>query len=109
MKTAAALAAALLFGSAARAQVVRPTLPLPEVTRSHSDQFVVFGSESVTLPSRFPGIATNLNFIALEPTLLAVSCERIKGVLARRLGAGPAWTGRIYLVLRPAQSADESI
>ncbi len=101
-----ALAAALAVASTAKAQVLPGARP---VTRSHSDQFVVFGSESVTLRSRFPGIATNINFIALEPTLLAVSCERIKDALYRRLGAGSAWRGKIFVRLRPAEASDEPI
>src|ERR1051325_4065361 len=102
MKIPAAFAALLALGSIAAAQIA-PGLNLKPVTRSHSDQFVVFGAESVSLPSRFPGVATNINFIALQPTLLAVSCERIKEALGRRLGVGPLWRGKIYLSLRPAQ------
>ncbi|MEY2466294.1 MAG: hypothetical protein QOD03_815, partial [Verrucomicrobiota bacterium] len=112
MKTTVAIALALAaISSAAAAQFptgVATNLNLT-VTRSRSGQFVVFGGSSTTLAARFPGVATNLDFIALEPTLLAVSCERIKESLYRELNAPASWQGRIILKPHEAFSANESI
>jgi hypothetical protein len=45
----------------------------------------------------------------LEPTLATVSCERIKQILTRELGATAPWRGHIYVVLHPARGAGDSI
>jgi hypothetical protein len=63
-----------------------------------------------------PEIATNTDFVRLEPALLAVSAERIKESLRRELnrefktpGVNAPPHGKIFLVLHPAQSTDEDI
>jgi hypothetical protein len=77
--------------------------------RSLSGQFIVYGSQqSSTIP--IPGrLSANTNLVRLEPTLLAVSCERIKQALLGELGAPDQWRGRIHLVLHPVQNPDETI
>ena len=61
------------------------------------------------LSPRSLGLETNQNFIELEPILLPVSCDRIKRILCRQLGADTAWRGRIYLGLHPVYSTDDPI
>ena len=96
----------------ARAQV---SFPGPEATRSVSGQFVISGRVGSRLAA-MPEIATNIDFVRLEPALLAVSAERFREALVRELNpelrgwnsAAPV-RGRIYLVLHPAQSPDETV
>jgi len=107
MKKFSAIVLVLALWSAAGAQSFPGGASM---THSVSGQFVVVGAESATLPARFPGIATNLNFIALEPTLLAVSCERIKDCLNRQLRiTGGGWRGKIYLNLREARGPEDQV
>ncbi len=91
------------------------SFPGPRATRSVSGEFIVAGQAGSRLAAR-PDIATNANFVRLEPALLAVSAERFKEALERELN--PEWGGlnpvgmpygKIYLVLHPAQSSDETV
>ena len=91
--------------------------PFPDTgaTRSVSGQFLVTGSTGSRLAA-LPRIATNASFIRLEPALLAVSAERFKESLGRKLNpelqglkAIAAPRGEIIFVLHPAQSADETV
>lgn len=101
-----------VFYSQAHAQV---SFPGPNVTRSVSGQFIITGTASSRLAAT-PAIATNADFVRLEPALLAVSAERIRETLNRELnperrGLNPVTPPRakIYLVLHQAQSADETV
>src|ERR1035438_10299904 len=69
--------------------------------RSHSGQFVVYAGRPAPPPLPVANLATNQNFVRLEPTLAAVSCERIKQLLMRELSASAPWRGHIYMVLHP--------
>ena len=77
--------------------------------RSHSGQFVVYAGRSSPPPLSVANLATNQNFFRLEPTLATISCERIKQVLTRELGATAPWRGHIYVVLYPARGAGDTI
>jgi hypothetical protein len=77
--------------------------------RSHSGQFVVYAGRSSAPPPPVFGLATNQNFVKLEPTLATVSCERIKQALTRELGAPATWSGAVYLVLHPARAPGDTI
>jgi hypothetical protein len=79
--------------------------------RSISGQFIVYGPPQFSTLAGSPKIAADTNFVRLEPALLAVSAERIKDSLWRRLEIKPntPWRGQIYLVIHPARSLDESI
>ena len=78
--------------------------------RSSSGQFVI-SAQASSSASRFPGLATNRNYIFLEAPLLVVSCERIQEALNRILGVPVATspTATIYLNLRPAESTEDTI
>ncbi len=77
--------------------------------RSHSGQFTVYAARSSPPPPPAFGRATNQDFVRLEPTLVTVSCERIKQALTRELGATASWSGMVYLVLHPAQAPGDTI
>jgi hypothetical protein len=81
------------------------------VTRSISGQFIVYASPQISKLARSASVATDTNFVRLEPALLAVSAERIKDSLWRRLEIKPGtpWRGQIYLVVHPARSLDEGV
>ena len=87
-----------------------PILPPNLVSaRSQSGQFVVYaGQSSGSLPPVLE-LAKNEGFVRLEPRLLVVSCERIKQLLQRELGASTSWRGTIYLVLYPARGARDTV
>ncbi len=73
----------------------------PVTATSRSGQFIVHGRSS-----ELPAPATTLSrigtnaVIALRPDLLAVSAERVKHAVDRRLGANDRWGSRIHLQLR---------
>ena len=81
------------------------------VTRSISGQFIIYASPQISKLARSASVATDTNFVRLEPALLAVSAERIKESLWRRLEIKPGtpWRGQIYLVVHPARSLDEEV
>ena len=78
--------------------------------QSYSRQFMVYVPQGNPFRPRLSGLSTNDNLLVLQPSLLAVSCERIKQGLYRELDAPPAaWQGKIFLYLYPAASANERI
>jgi hypothetical protein len=105
-----------VFPLFARAQT---SFPDTSSARSVSGQFIVTGAPSRPAGSRLaarPEIATNTDFVRLEPALLAVSAERIKESLGRELNPelrgldfSPPPPGKIFLALHPAQSTDEGV
>jgi len=99
----------IIFPAGVHAQV--PTLD-PTATRSSvSGQFVVISAKPAAPPVRPLDAATNADLVRLEPALLAVSAERVKQPIWRRLGVDSTtpWRGRIILALHPAASPDESV
>jgi hypothetical protein len=87
------------------------SLPGKISARSVSGQFVIVGADHISALAASPAVATNADFVRLEPALLAVSAERIKQSLWRELELKPdaPWRGKIYLALHPAQSLDENV
>jgi hypothetical protein len=77
--------------------------------RSYSGQFIAYASRSARLPPSLSSVATNQDFVQLEPTLATVSCERIKQLLLRELNVTAPWRGTIYLVLYPASGAGDTV
>jgi hypothetical protein len=77
--------------------------------RSLSGQFVVQGQRSTALPYRLLALATNQNYVCLEPTLVTVSCERIRQLLARELGFGNVWQGKVYISFRRVVGPNDEV
>ena len=84
-------------------------MPKTELARGVSGQFVVTSASPLSSLAATPRIVADTNFVRLEPSLLAVSAERIKETLRRELGIDNQWRGKIFLVLRPAQSPNEGV
>jgi hypothetical protein len=84
-------------------------VPRTVLAQSQSGQFCIRADASPPLAPRFVNLETNQNLARLEPTILPTSCERIKQMLWRVLGAKPPWRGRVLLVLRPAISGDDPV
>jgi hypothetical protein len=104
-----ALALALAAGSLhALAAVQAPPSDLLSA-RSFSGQFIAFAGRSASLPPALLKLATSQNYVQLEPTLVTVSCERIKQLLLRELGSTAPWHGTIYVVLYPAKAASDTV
>ena len=104
-----ALAAGCLFLlAAARAESLSPS---PDITRSISGQFTVSVVPADNPFLRRPDAGTNAEILRLEPALLAVSAEQFKVALWKEIGLAPEtpWSGKIFLVLRPARSLDEPV
>ena len=95
----------LLGIGAVSGQFVAPGVFL---SRSFSGQFVVQSSPSRTRSPLAEFLENDTNFVRLDPTLLTVSCERIKQILWRELGV-ISWKGKIFIKLYPAASADDPI
>jgi len=94
------------FIDSAHAQV---NLPGTLFARSHSGQFSICAVPTRALAPRFSNLETNENLARLDPTLLPTSCERIKQILYRELGATTPWRDGIFLVIIPARSAEDLV
>ena len=70
---------------------------------------MAYAARSAQLPPALSSLATNQDFVELEPTLATVSCERIKQMLLRELNVTAPWRGNIYLVLYPAMAAGNPV
>jgi hypothetical protein len=92
----ATICALLLFSSPAGAQW-DPDQFL--VTRSVSGQFVVHAPRALESLALGQQAATPTNMVRLDPALLPVSCERIKQLLYREMGATAPWQSKIFIVL----------
>lgn len=95
----------LLLFFAFAGTLAQPHETLAETTfiRSLTGQFLVHDSRSAGPSEAASRLGTNAAFVALDPTLLAVSAERIKQLLNRELGPSGPWLGRIHLTLYAAQ------
>jgi hypothetical protein len=97
--------------------------PAPDFVevRSASGQFVALAPRrpgvpiAVSQPTGIPGqfmLRSTLqpdtdSNLPLDPSLLVVSCERIKEALMMALGRRDQWRGRITLLINPALPADQ--
>ena len=95
-------AAAIWFGALLGAAALDLAPPDLVTARSSSGQFIAYAARSAGLPPALSSIATNQDFVELEPTFATVSCERIKQLLLRDLSFTGPWSGNISLVLYPA-------
>jgi hypothetical protein len=104
-----ALAAGLMFFVAAAGG--QSSLLAPKTASSFSGQFVISTAPDSTPYLHRPDAGTNAELLRLEPSLLAVSAERFKAAFRAQLGvaADAPWSGKIFLVLRPAHSPDEEV
>ena len=78
---------------------------------SDSGQFVVVASREPSPLAALPEVATNQEFVRLDPAFLAVSAERVKNSLLQKLGiqSQEMQGGTIYLTLQPARALDENV
>jgi hypothetical protein len=106
MKAILTIASCALWNHAALAQ-----FPLPDSTsvRSLSGQFVVYSSQLPSAATAPAALLTNANYLELESSLVAVSCERIKQALWAELDIRGQWSGKIHLSLRAARSEDDPV
>ena len=107
---AIALIAGLLAGMNLATAQVQPNVAVlagPQVVNSSSGQFYV--SSRAPLSPHTLDLASKSGLLTLEPALLAVSCDRIKAELLRRLDLADHWRGKIFIKLHPTSSADENI
>src|SRR5205823_11847081 len=65
------------------------------------------------LPLPAPPMASratsSVSYVRLDPTLLAVSCERIKSAVLAELAMNDAWRGKIRISLHPVRDDSEPI
>jgi hypothetical protein len=103
VKFLAVIAGSLLALNLAHAQdQSRPT-----VIGSSSGQFFISVRNGISPQSL--ELAAEPNMLALDPALLAVSCDRIKLEVLRALNMPDLWQGKIFVVVRPARTADDQI
>jgi hypothetical protein len=81
----------------------------PEIVRSVSGQFIVKTTTLQDPPRAVLNLTAKESFILLQPALLTVSCERIRQALNQLLDANSPWQGRIYLVLYPAATSNDTV
>lgn len=103
----AGLAAGWL-GVSAAAQPLTPAQGMMRL-ESRSQQFVVFGALPGTALGPPSLSLLETNHLQMDPTLLVLTCERVKTVLLEELGLGDAWTGRIQINVRGAKRPTEPV
>jgi len=88
------------FGLLAQVTPLKPTIS------SASGQFAILDRHGAPPPA-LPASSKGKGFFDLEPTLLAVSCERIKGALISELGVTTQWRGRIHITISPVRNSSD--
>ena len=79
------------------------------LSRSFSGQFVVLSTPAALRSPMASALENDTNYVRLAPTLLPVSCERIKQLVWRSLNTSSPWRGKIFLRLYPTASADDPV
>ncbi len=79
-----------------------PGNPEPIAARSTSGQFIVRGLPQGT-PVLQPGNSKSVGYLRLDPTLTAISLERIKQLIQDELNMPPKWRGLITVQTFPMQ------
>jgi len=102
MKTVAIIGLLL----AAPAALLAQGAPLKPPVSSASGQFTIIDRRGPPPPA-LPAASKAKGFFDLEPTLLAVSCERIKGALNSELGTQIQWQGKINLIISPLRNSSD--
>jgi hypothetical protein len=80
----------------------------PRATRSQSQQFVVQGLPMGPAPAQHAPNSQS-PYVRVDPTLLAVSCERIKQAILAELGWKDEWMGTIFVNVHPTEQFDQPI
>jgi hypothetical protein len=100
----------------AQAQVATPPPPIQQSFRttpgarmhtSLTQQFEI--REPNNLKSQPIPLGNTTGYVRVDPTLLPVSCERIKHAFLSELGALDNWRSKIYIDMRRARSLNEGI
>jgi len=107
--TILALVVIALVGFSTLSAKAQPGLPGVFLSRSFSGQFVVLTTPAAVRSPLASGLENDTNFVRLAPTLLPVSCERIKQLLWKELKTTSPWRGKIFLRLYPTGSADDPV
>lgn len=101
-------AIAIIVGTLAVLNIANAQWPSSmRVIGSDTGQFFV--SARGPLSAHSLELAVDPGMITLDPALLTVSCERIKRQLLHDLDARDHWRGKIFVILRPARTADDPI
>jgi hypothetical protein len=103
VKIIAIIAGALAVLNLAQAQ----GQPNATVMASGSGQFLI--SERGGISPQSLELAAEPNMLALDPALLAISCDRIKAEVLRALNMPDLWQGKVFVVVRRARSDDDPI
>ncbi len=85
----------------------QPPGPLAYV--SASGQFVVRSTSTAGPSATALEWGAQPGLVCLEEQFVAISAERIKRKLLNRLDAPSQWVGKIYLIVHPAATANETI
>lgn len=102
----AAACALLLNPGEIPAQGVSPGLQ--NITaRSSSGQFIALAKPYLRSSRVVLGLAQEPQFVRLDPNVLAISAERIRQAIWHEMDFAGNWESRIYLRLRPADTADD--
>jgi hypothetical protein len=97
------LVAVTFYSPSLQAQTPRLNAILPttnDITaRSTSQQFIIHGKR-LENRSVAPLSGTGVSQIRLDPSLLAVTCERVKAGVLRELDASDQWQGKIHVTIQ---------
>jgi hypothetical protein len=104
-----ALVAIALLGFSTLSTQAQTSLPGVFLSRSFSGQFVVLTTPAAVRSPLASSLENDTNFVRLAPTLLPVSCERIKQLLWHELKTTSPWRGKIFLRLYPTASGDDPV
>jgi hypothetical protein len=76
---------------------------------SVSGQFLVIAPPPSGKVQTKVTVTTNADWIRIEPTLVAISAERVKQAVWRELGVTGLWRQKVTIALRPALTDDELV
>ena len=79
------------------------------LSRSFSGQFVIISTPAAARSPVASLLENDTNYVRLHPTLLPVSCDRIKQLVWRQLNTTAQWRGKIFLRLYPTASGDDPV
>lgn len=98
------------FNLAAQTPRLNAILPATNdiTTRSASQQFIIHGKRLLNR-SVAPLSESGVNLVRLDPSLLAVTCERVKTAVLRELEAQDQWQGKIYVTIQSVSNPNRPI